>query len=163
MRLAAAERGEIRAGKLIERQSPLADTSTLGKSAKLSSRVDELIVEGYCRECNRMATVPQGAFAVLQVRKNSERPFPAKFYHEQEKETKDSKNVGFNAKVLQEGRELTPLKYNSKLMNSIWGLYNRYSVHNFKKIDANEAGLLAWGLNPAEATASKAPVVSAGH
>lgn len=25
------------------------------------------------------------------------------------------------------------LKYNSKLMNSIWGLYNRYSVHNFKK------------------------------
>lgn len=32
-----------------------------------------------------------------------------------------------------------PLKYNSKLMNSIWGLYNRYSVHNFKKnTDAKE-------------------------
>jgi len=26
-----------------------------------------------------------------------------------------------------------PMKYSSKLMNSIWGLYNRYSVHNFKK------------------------------
>lgn len=37
------------------------------------------------------------------------------------------------------GWELTPLKYNSKLMNSIWGLYNRYSVHNFKKnTDAKE-------------------------
>ena len=44
--------------------------------------------------------------------------------------------------------ELTPLQYNSKLMNSIWGLYNRYSVHNFKKIiDANEGVLTAaWGV-----------------
>lgn len=25
------------------------------------------------------------------------------------------------------------MQYSSKLMNSIWGLYNRYSVHNFKK------------------------------
>lgn len=37
--------------------------------------------------------------------------------------------------------ELSPLKYNSKLMNSIWGLYNRYSPHNVKKInDANPLG-----------------------
>ncbi|CAG9788754.1 unnamed protein product [Diatraea saccharalis] len=36
--------------------------------------------------------------------------------------------------------ELTPLKYNSKLMNSIWGLYNRYSPHNVKKI--NEASFV---------------------
>ena len=28
--------------------------------------------------------------------------------------------------------ELNPLQYNSKMMNSIWGLYNRYSVHNLK-------------------------------
>jgi hypothetical protein len=45
-------------------------------------------------------------------------------------------------------------------MNSIWGLYNRYSVHNFKKIDANEAGLLAgaWGaLSPGEAIVGKGP------
>lgn len=33
-----------------------------------------------------------------------------------------------------------PLKYNSKLMNSIWGLYNRYSVHNFKKNTDAEKG-----------------------
>jgi hypothetical protein len=32
-----------------------------------------------------------------------------------------------------------PAKYNSKLMNSIWGLYNRYSVHNFKKITGDAA------------------------
>ncbi|XP_034247113.1 uncharacterized protein LOC117648612 isoform X2 [Thrips palmi] len=43
-----------------------------------------------------------------------------------------------NAKRVDPGRselacEDPPLKYNSKLMNSIWGLYNRYSVHNFKK------------------------------
>lgn len=31
--------------------------------------------------------------------------------------------------------ELTPLKYNSKLMNSIWGSYNRYSPHNVKKVN----------------------------
>lgn len=46
------------------------------------------------------------------------------------------------------GRELTPLKYNSKLMNSIWGLYNRYSVHNFKKnTDADDLAVAAacWG------------------
>lgn len=44
--------------------------------------------------------------------------------------------------------ELTPLQYNSKLMNSIWGLYNRYSVHNFKKIIGANEGVLtaAWGV-----------------
>jgi len=30
--------------------------------------------------------------------------------------------------------EQPPVKYNSKLMNSIWGQYNRYSVHNIKQI-----------------------------
>lgn len=30
-------------------------------------------------------------------------------------------------------REYSPNKYNDKLMNSIWGLYNRYSPHNVKK------------------------------
>ncbi|XP_018019150.1 uncharacterized protein LOC108675631 [Hyalella azteca] len=26
----------------------------------------------------------------------------------------------------------SPMMYNSKMMNSIWGMYNKYSVHNFK-------------------------------
>lgn len=28
--------------------------------------------------------------------------------------------------------EYSPVKYNEKLMNSIWGFYNRYSPHNIK-------------------------------
>lgn len=35
--------------------------------------------------------------------------------------------------------ELSPLKYNSKLMNSIWGLYNRYSPHNIKSTNEEPA------------------------
>lgn len=61
------------------------------------------------------------------------------------------------------GWELTPLKYNSKLMNSIWGLYNRYSVHNFKKnTDANE-GFLAtvWQTVYSNPSVMSASVVSA--
>lgn len=27
-----------------------------------------------------------------------------------------------------------PMRYNSKLMNSIWGRYNEHSVHNFKSL-----------------------------
>lgn len=116
----------------------------------LKKLVAELLFGISCSECNRMAAIPQGAFAVLQVRKNFNRSYTNKFQIDEEEETKNNKNnCGFSAtKVLQEGRELTPLKYNSKLMNSIWGLYNRYSVHNFKKIDANENGNFleaAWG------------------
>lgn len=33
--------------------------------------------------------------------------------------------------------DLSPLKYNSKFMNAIWGHYNRYSPHNIKSNDAN--------------------------
>lgn len=40
--------------------------------------------------------------------------------------------------------EPNPMKYNSKMMNSIWGMYNRYSVHNFKKnIDDKVGGFAA--------------------
>ena len=31
---------------------------------------------------------------------------------------------------------MQPSKYCDKMMNSIWGLYNRYSVHNFKSMTA---------------------------
>lgn len=37
--------------------------------------------------------------------------------------------------------ELSPAKYNSKLMTSIWGFYNRYSPHNIKGNDqVSQAG-----------------------
>ncbi|XP_052128648.1 uncharacterized protein LOC113201682 isoform X2 [Frankliniella occidentalis] len=55
-----------------------------------------------------------------------------------------------NAKMPEAARsemafEHPPLKYNSKLMNSIWGLYNRYSVHNFKKNTDGEANNINFG------------------
>ncbi|XP_072944563.1 uncharacterized protein [Epargyreus clarus] len=80
-----------------------------------------------CKACqlNNMAALPPSAFSagriretqrdmkISNIRKGSE---PMKF---------------FNTNLT----ELSPLKYNSKLMNSIWGIYNRYSPHNVKKIN----------------------------
>lgn len=37
-------------------------------------------------------------------------------------------------KLFTDKLDLTPTNYNSKFMDSIWGQYNRYSVHNLKKI-----------------------------
>lgn len=95
----------------------------------------ELLFEN-CADCKRMAAIPQGAFAACKVRDNRGRSSLITMM--EEKENVGSESI-FNARPPLEGRELTPLKYNSKLMNSIWGLYNRYSVHNFKKNnDASE-------------------------
>ncbi|XP_063984301.1 enoyl-CoA hydratase domain-containing protein 3, mitochondrial-like isoform X3 [Diachasmimorpha longicaudata] len=82
--------------------------------------------------CCKMAAVPQGAFAVRKVRETHQRNVLFVKMTKKEGDDRDCRGGGFK-KNLTEGRELTPLKYNSKLMNSIWGLYNRYSVHNFKK------------------------------
>ncbi|XP_006612100.1 uncharacterized protein LOC102680164 [Apis dorsata] len=88
-----------------------------------------------CEDCKRMASIPQGAFAACKVRRNRERNA---MISRMEKKEKSCKENTFNMRPPLEGWELTPLKYNSKLMNSIWGLYNRYSVHNFKKNNSNE-------------------------
>lgn len=46
-----------------------------------------------------------------------------------------------------------PMRYNSKLMNSIWGHYNEHSVHNFKSLqcgtlqDATVKGASALAAN----------------
>lgn len=29
--------------------------------------------------------------------------------------------------------DASPEKYNEKYMNSVWGMYNKYSVHNLKR------------------------------
>ncbi|KAJ8942033.1 hypothetical protein NQ318_002787 [Aromia moschata] len=73
----------------------------------------ESIAQGVnCPLCSRnMSAVPQGAFAAKKVRKNEEK----------------LKEYNFNM-------EMNPTKYSSKFMNSVWGQYNRYSVHNLKKI-----------------------------
>lgn len=87
-----------------------------------------------------------------------------------EEKDRPGKESVFNSRPLLEGWELTPLKYNSKLMNSIWGQYNRYSVHNFKKnTDADEGardGVAAaiWGAilenHPPAANAAATAVVT---
>ncbi|XP_076232495.1 uncharacterized protein LOC143177998 [Calliopsis andreniformis] len=99
-------------------------------------KIAELLFEN-CADCKRMATIPQGAFAACKVRRNREL---AALTMIEEKENIGAENV-FNARLPMEGREPTPLKYNSKLMNSIWGLYNRYSVHNFKKNTDGDEGV----------------------
>ncbi|CAL7946934.1 unnamed protein product [Xylocopa violacea] len=100
-------------------------------------KIAELLFEN-CSDCARMAAIPQGAFAACKVRRNLERDA---MITTMERENAGKENA-FNMRPPLEGWELTPLKYNSKLMNSIWGLYNRYSVHNFKKnTDSNEGVL----------------------
>ncbi|CAG9862097.1 unnamed protein product [Phyllotreta striolata] len=65
----------------------------------------------HCKLCDSegapaMATVHQGAFAAKKMREREEKI-----------------KAGLN-----------PMQYNTKFMDSIWGQYNRYSVHNLKKI-----------------------------
>lgn len=38
-----------------------------------------------------------------------------------------------------------PMRYNSKLMNSIWGRYNEHSVHNFKSLQCGSMQAAALG------------------
>ncbi|XP_043673375.1 uncharacterized protein LOC122631571 isoform X1 [Vespula pensylvanica] len=126
----------------------------------LNNLFKELLFES-CTDCRKMAAVPQAAFAASKVRCNEK--------HDNslisliEGKEKASKENTYNGRFYLEGWELTPLKYNSKLMNSIWGLYNRYSVHNFKKnTDANE-GFLAtvWQTVYSNPSVMSASVVSA--
>ncbi|XP_066246188.1 uncharacterized protein [Euwallacea similis] len=68
-----------------------------------------------CKECalnnKENMSVPQGAFATKKVRRNNEK-YENEFYEE----------------------KMNASNYNSKYMNSIWGMYNRFSVHNLKKM-----------------------------
>jgi len=89
--------------------------------------VAELLLE-ICLECGGMAAIPQGAFAACKL---------SKHYRERDLiiarmrsggERNDNKIMIENKKLM----EYNPHKYNDKLMNSIWGFYNRYSPHNIK-------------------------------
>ncbi|XP_022225866.1 uncharacterized protein LOC111076380 [Drosophila obscura] len=70
--------------------------------------------------------MPQGAFAACKIRQqfNERDMIVARMRSGTDKNSVD--NNSFQ-------REYSPVKYNDKLMNSIWGLYNRYSPHNVKK------------------------------
>ncbi|XP_017051310.1 uncharacterized protein LOC108094957 [Drosophila ficusphila] len=77
----------------------------------------------------KMAAIPQGAFAACKIREqfNERELIVARL-----RSAASDKGSVDNGNVLTQ-REYSPNKYNDKLMNSIWGLYNRYSPHNVKK------------------------------
>lgn len=82
-----------------------------------------------CGECNKMASLPQAAFAVHKLRKpQNEKNLTVA------RQSMDKQESPRYMKTL----DLTPVKYSDKLMNSIWGLYNRYSPHNFKKNNGSD-------------------------
>ncbi|KAM8713769.1 hypothetical protein ACLKA7_014006 [Drosophila subpalustris] len=69
--------------------------------------------------------LPQGAFAACKLREQfQERDMILSRLRAANNADKADNNAQ---------REYSPVKYNDKLMNSIWGLYNRYSPHNVKK------------------------------
>ncbi|XP_030752029.1 uncharacterized protein LOC115879379 [Sitophilus oryzae] len=91
------------------------------KTSSTISKIEDFSVIdfGFCKDCLEeeiKMSVPQGAFASIKVRKNM------------------NKMIDDYAPTKQE-----PSKYNSKYMNSIWGMYNRFSVHNLKKLTDSNA------------------------
>ncbi|XP_046491947.1 uncharacterized protein [Neodiprion pinetum] len=126
---------------------PVGRKSVSVKITTPKDQVAELLFEN-CTECKRiMSAVPQGVFAARKIRENKERIWLISEMNATEggNENKGNYHSYTNAKPINQSTELTPLKYNSKLMNSIWGLYNRYSVHNFKKNTDSKDGLSSTG------------------
>ncbi|XP_076653644.1 uncharacterized protein LOC143359544 [Halictus rubicundus] len=139
-----ATRHQTRRSKRLGSEARLraAETISVAKTKNIITKreIAELLFET-CTDCKKMAAIPQGAFTACKVRCNLERD--SMITHSMDQKEKAGKEALFNARLSEEGREPTPMKYSSKLMNSIWGLYNRYSVHNFKKnTDANDDGVL---------------------
>ncbi|EDW09559.2 uncharacterized protein LOC6579742 isoform X2 [Drosophila mojavensis] len=69
--------------------------------------------------------LPQGAYAACKLREQ---------FQEKDMIVSRLRAANISDKIDNNAqREYSPAKYNDKLMNSIWGLYNRYSPHNVKK------------------------------
>lgn len=71
---------------------------------------------------DKMPSLPQAAFAVCKIREQHSRP-----------SKKSQDGSGGN---MYQSLDYSPVKYNEKYMNAIWGHYNRYSPHNIKSNDA---------------------------
>lgn len=83
-----------------------------------------------CSEFSEMACLPQAAFAVHKLRNQNEKNLTvARLTTDKQ----DSPRY-LNNKT----PDMTALNYSAKMMNSIWGLYNRYSPHNFKKNNGSD-------------------------
>lgn len=79
-----------------------------------------------------MPSLPQGAFAACKLREQLNN-----------KPDADGTDQASMPKLFYANKKLTeysPVKYNDKLMNAIWGHYNRYSPHNIKSNDAAGVG-----------------------
>lgn len=90
-----------------------------------------------CPDCNKMPSLPQGAFAACKIRAQMDRSETVAKMSTGEKQPEIG--VVHNRKLT----DWSPLKYNSKLMNAIWGSYNRYSPHNIKSNDFNKPNEVA--------------------
>ncbi|CAH2011848.1 unnamed protein product [Acanthoscelides obtectus] len=87
-------------------------------------RLHELL-QDFCPGCQgeEMASMPQAAFASSKIK---QRDAARKFLESTQ-------------------MDISP-NYNDKYMNSIWGQYNRYSVHNLKKIMDNTTNILVFSM-----------------
>ncbi|KAM3965792.1 uncharacterized protein ACR2FA_000116 [Aphomia sociella] len=99
-----------------------------------------------CKACELkiMAAVPPSAFSAGRIRDTQRNKGDMKLKTNVTKGNEKFFNTAF--------MELSPLKYNSKLMNSIWGFYNRYSPHNVKKV--NDAHAFCGELQPSAVSSS---------
>uniref|UniRef100_D3TQM0 Hypothetical conserved protein n=1 Tax=Glossina morsitans morsitans TaxID=37546 RepID=D3TQM0_GLOMM len=96
------------------------------KQLKIDKNCQQFDVFDLCKDCLNMSALPQGAFAACKLRDyeydltiSRRRP---------NADNKEIENLSGNKKLM----EYNPFKYNEKLMNSIWSIYNRYSPHNIK-------------------------------
>lgn len=79
-------------------------------------------------DSSNMPSLPQGAFAACKIREQQ-----SKKSNEKEPKPKKTEKIFYlNQSIM----EYSPVKYNEKFMNAIWGHYNRYSPHNIKSNDA---------------------------
>lgn len=128
---------------------PGQETKRLRQSLRVRQNSRDLanILFDQCADCIQMACLPQAAFAVHKLRKpqNEKDLAVARLGTDKQEAPRYMNN-----KTL----DLTPVKYSDKLMNSIWGLYNRYSPHNFKK--NNGADLQYFGMQQPFAVACAA-------
>ncbi|XP_058460826.1 uncharacterized protein LOC131436224 isoform X3 [Malaya genurostris] len=97
------------------------------KFVSVTKRIVLNVISGRRKnEFDKMPCLPQAAFAVHKLRKP--KPESGLTVARCSMEKQDMPRF-FNNQMM----DLSPVKYSDKFMNSIWGLYNRYSPHNFKK------------------------------
>ncbi|RXG70040.1 hypothetical protein Avbf_04209 [Armadillidium vulgare] len=68
-----------------------------------------------------MAAIPHSYLMAKSLRKKTDREPPC------DSSSTNNYHAGYDMKI-------QPLCYSNKMMNSIWGQYNKYSVHNLKAV-----------------------------